>query len=59
MYNNLPDCMYDYRPSIYGEENNSIDSDTYCERCGGEITEEEYQELDGYCLCCHQDNEYK
>lgn len=50
--------MYDYRPSVYGEDGGKECSDTYCERCGVEVTEEEYREFDGYCLCCRQDNEY-
>lgn len=57
MHNNLPDCMYDYRPSIYEEENDNIGSNTYCERCGMEITEEIYDELSGYCEYCYNKRE--
>lgn len=52
MHMNLPDCMYDYRPSVYDEYEDTIESDTYCERCGREITEEQYDELEGYCEDC-------
>ena len=57
MHNNLPDCMYDYRPSIYEGENDNIESNTYCERCGMEITEEIYDELLGYCEYCYNERE--
>lgn len=52
MNNNLPECMYDYRPSIY--ENNDMHTNVFCERCGEEITEQEYDEYDGYCYDCNE-----
>lgn len=49
--------MYDYRPSIFGDEEDNEPSDTYCEKCGKEITEEQYDELDGYCEDCDNERE--
>lgn len=57
MYYNLPDCMYDYRPSVYGEEEPRKHSDTYCERCGEEISVFEYESTGGYCNKCYDEKE--
>lgn len=57
MYNNLPDCMYDYRPDVFHQEESQEHSDTYCEKCGKEITEQEYDELEGYCYDCDIERE--
>ena len=45
--------MYDYRPSRFDEET-TTSTDTYCGRCGDEITQEEYEELNGHCSFCKE-----
>lgn len=52
MLYNLPDCMYDYRPDRF-EDDDTIKSDTYCERCGKEVTNFEYESNGGYCDECY------